>query len=80
MIEYLFGAAAILILIRVFLGPSFADRAIAVDALTNVIVFFMVLYAIRTNYPMFLDIGIVIAMLSFAGLLTLAKFVVRKNV
>ena len=73
---YVFIVIMILILIRAALGPSFADRAVALSALGNILVLIMVIYSITIQNPMYLDIAIVFAMLSFAGLLAIAKYAV----
>lgn len=76
MIEYLFGAAAVLVLFRLFRGPTFADRLLSVDIITNIVVFFIVIYSLTTN-PAFMDIAIVIALLSFLGTIAVAKYVIK---
>ena len=73
---YIIIAALILILIRAVAGPSFADRAIALSVLINVLVLLMVIYSLNVQNPLYLDIAIVSAMLSFAGLLAVAKYAV----
>ncbi len=76
MIEYMLGVALILIIIRLVRGPTFADRMISADAIINIIVVFIVYYSLA-NSPAFMDVAIVIALLSFLGTIAVAKYVVR---
>jgi multicomponent Na+:H+ antiporter subunit F len=78
MISYLILVAACLVLVRIIIGPTFADRVIAVDALVYLAVFWMAFLAIKAQTPLYLDIGLVLAMLSFIGTIAIAKYVVVK--
>jgi len=80
MIEYVFALAGVLALGRIFLGPSFADRVIALGAFMNMIIVFIALYAVQTKTSFYLDIAIVMVLLSFVGNLVIAKYAVRGNV
>ena len=44
MIAYIFLLAAVLVMARLLRGPSFADRALAANALVDIIALFMVFY------------------------------------
>lgn len=74
---YIFAGA--LLSIRLVLGPTFADRAIVADALTNLVTFFLVAYSIKIRNPMYLDVAIIFAMMSFVGILAIAKYGVKKK-
>ena len=76
MIEYLFGAAAILVLVRLVKGPTFADRMISADVLINIVVFLTVYYTLTQNVYL-IDIAITIALLSFFGTIAVAKYVIK---
>lgn len=75
----LYIAAGILLIIRLVAGPTFADRAIVADALTNIVTLFLVAYSIKIRNPMYLDVALVFAMMSFAGIIAIAKYGVKKT-
>jgi multicomponent Na+:H+ antiporter subunit F len=62
-----------LCLLRVLLGPSAADRIVAVDILGILIVSVCAVFALVSGRSWYLDIGIVWALQSFIGSLALAK-------
>ena len=74
-IEYTFITAALLLLIRAILGPTYADRVISIDTLTNIIILFMVLYSINLKNPLYLDTALLFAMISYVGVIAIAKLV-----
>jgi multisubunit Na+/H+ antiporter MnhF subunit len=52
-----------------------ADRLIGVDMVTNLLLVIVVLLAIVTQSDVTIDIGIVIAALSFAGTVGIARYI-----
>lgn len=74
MIEYVFLAAGIIAILRAIAGPTFADRVISISTAMSMVVVIMVIYAITTGAEMYLDVGIMLMMLSFVGTLAIAKF------
>jgi multicomponent Na+:H+ antiporter subunit F len=76
MIEYLLAAAAAIVAIRLVRGPTFADRMISADAISSIVVLYIVYYSVMNN-PAFMDIAVVAAMLSFLGTIAIAKYVVK---
>ena len=57
---------------RVVVGPSDADRVVALDAIAATIVASAVLYAIRTGLAVFVDVALAIALVTFVGTVALA--------
>jgi multisubunit Na+/H+ antiporter MnhF subunit len=76
MIEYLFGAAFMMIAFRMLRGPTFADRMLSADTLVNIIALFIVYYSLMNN-PTYIDIAIVIMILSFLGTIAVARYVIK---
>ncbi len=76
MIEYLFGAAFMMIAFRMLRGPTFADRMLSADTLVNIIALFIVYYSLMNN-PAYIDIAIVIMILSFLGTIAVARYVIK---
>ena len=64
--------------VRLFRGPSLADRVVALDMMTVSIVAFCALFAIRTDDPVFLDIALVLALVGFLTTVALARFAERQ--
>lgn len=79
MIEYLFAAAGVIAVLRAAAGPTFADRVISISTAVSMIVVIMVIHAINTEAEMYLDVGILLMMLSFVGTLAIAKFTKAKE-
>lgn len=61
-------------LLRIMLGPTPADRAVAVDTLGILIVGFCAILSIPTGRDWYIDIAIAWALQSFIGALALAKY------
>lgn len=75
----LYGIAGILLVFRLLRGPTFADRAIVSDTLTNIVTLFLVAYAIQVQNAMYLDVALIFAMMSFVGIITIAKYGVKHS-
>ncbi|MDP8268411.1 MAG: monovalent cation/H+ antiporter complex subunit F [Candidatus Tenebribacter davisii] len=61
-------------LIRMLLGPTASDRAVAVDTITTTIVALFVLLALIFDRYIYLDISLVYSLLAFVGLVAIARF------
>lgn len=64
--------------IRLALGPSLADRVVALDMMTVTIISFCGVYAVFTNVPSFLDVAIVLALVGFLATVALARYAERR--
>jgi multicomponent Na+:H+ antiporter subunit F len=60
-----------------FLGPTAADRAVAVDTITTTIVALLVILAFIFDRYIYLDASLVYSLLSFVGLCAIARFMER---
>ena len=65
---------------RVIMGPTIADRVIALDTIAVNIVAVISLYAVKVGTMLFLDAGLVIAILGFVGTVAIAKFLQRGDI
>jgi multicomponent Na+:H+ antiporter subunit F len=63
--------------IRMVVGPTLADRVVAVDALATMAIGALVLVAIHTNTPLLLDIALAIALVVFLGTIAMAMTIER---
>lgn len=73
----LLSAAFFLAFIRLARGPSLPDRVVALDLLASLSVGWIALYAIATNQPVFLDVAIVLALISFLGTVGFAYYIAK---
>lgn len=72
--------SAMLTLIRLILGPTIPDRAVALDSMTTTTAGAMVLYGVVTKQPVFIDVALVYAVLSYIATLYIARYLVKKKV
>ena len=61
--------------IRLFKGPSAADRAIALDTMTLISISTIVLVAVFAGRVIYLDAAMVYAVLSFIGVVAVARHI-----
>lgn len=61
-------------LLRLMLGPTPADRAVAIDTLGILIVGFCAVLSVSTGRDWYIDIAIAWALQSFIGALAIAKY------
>ncbi len=69
------AVAALLALLRVIRGPTLPDRVVALDLVGVLGVGFTVVSAAATGASYFLDVAIVIALISFVGTVAYARYV-----
>jgi multicomponent Na+:H+ antiporter subunit F len=77
--ELMISAAFFIALIRVVWGPTLPDRVVAVDLIGVSAVCLMVVAAIDSNEPAFLDTAVVIALLGFLGTVAYARYAERRT-
>ena len=65
---------SLFVLIRVVMGPTVADRIVAIDILGILIIGVCAILAISLDRSFYIDIGIAWGLQSFIGSLALAKF------
>jgi multicomponent Na+:H+ antiporter subunit F len=71
------AVAALVTFVRLVRGPSLVDRVIAIDLIGVLIVGIAVVSAVETGEQAFLDVAIVIALISFVGTVAYARYVER---
>lgn len=71
----LLALAAVLGFVRLLRGPSLPDRVVAFDLLATVGVGISAAYAMAHNQPVFLDVAVVIALISFVGTVAFARYI-----
>lgn len=78
---YVFTGGAIVLIIlallsvgRLFMGPTAADRLVALDTINTFVVGLMILIAAISNSIIMIDVAIVYGALSFVGALFFARY------
>lgn len=69
--------AIILAAIRLIMGPTGADRAVALDSLTIISVSLIAVIAFLAGRSVYLDVALVYALVSFLGIVALARYLER---
>ena len=72
---YFVSAGIILATLRMIKGPTMADRVIALDTFTVISISLIVLVACLAGRVIFLDVGMVYAILSFIGVVAVARYI-----
>lgn len=68
------AGAFLLALWRFLMGPSPADRVVAFDLLTIISISGIVFAALSENRAIYLDVALVYALLSFLGVIVIARY------
>lgn len=69
---------AILLLWRIFRGPTAADRICALDALDLLLALALAVYSLYTGRGIYLDIALVVALLGFVSTVFVGRYLERR--
>jgi multicomponent Na+:H+ antiporter subunit F len=75
----LLAVAAGLTFIRLIKGPTLPDRVIAIDLIGALMVCLLSLMAGTTRQEAFLDVAMVVALISFVGTVAYARYIERER-
>ncbi len=70
----LMGVAVVLTFYRLRIGPTVADRVIALDLLSTIGIGIIVVYSIETDKKILLDAAILLALISFVATVAFARY------
>ncbi len=73
------GTAAILALIRMTLGPTMLNRAVAMDVLAATIVAGLAIEAAYNRHSATLPILVVVSLIGFVGSVSIARFAAKEG-
>jgi multicomponent Na+:H+ antiporter subunit F len=73
----LLAAGMGLTFLRIVVGPTLADRVVAVDVLATMIIGALAVVALATGTPLLLDIALAIALIVFLGTVAMAMTIER---
>jgi multicomponent Na+:H+ antiporter subunit F len=72
------GLALFLTVYRIVVGPTLADRVLALDLLTVLGMGFVGALAIRTGITLYIDIAIALALLGFLATVAFARYILSR--
>lgn len=75
----LLTAALYLALGRLLVGPTLADRVVAMDLSGLIIAGLIAIWCVMIDNPMFLDVVLVIAVVAFFGTLIFAHYLEKRS-
>lgn len=73
------AAAACLAFIRLLKGPTLPDRVVAIDLIGVLMVCILVVTAADTGQQAFLDVAMVVALISFVGTVAYSRYIERSG-
>jgi multicomponent Na+:H+ antiporter subunit F len=65
--------------IRLLRGPTLPSRVVAFDMMSVLGIGLIVVYAVMTEQPVFVDVAGVLALVSFLGVVAFAAYVERRS-
>ena len=75
----LLSLAVILTLVRLIRGPSLPDRVVAFNLLTTIALAIITVYAIVKDQQVFLDVAILVALITFLGTIAFARYLEKRG-
>ncbi|PLX95395.1 MAG: K+/H+ antiporter subunit F [Desulfuromonas sp.] len=76
----LVAGAIVFSALRLLIGPSAADRILALDTLYINAIALLVLLGIQLASPLYFEAALLIALMGFVGTVALAKFLLRGDI
>jgi multicomponent Na+:H+ antiporter subunit F len=73
------GISLLLIFVRLVIGPTIADRIVALDLIAANVIGFVAVYGIAAQSTTFLDVGITLALIAFLGTAAFAYYLERRS-
>ena len=84
MADQLFNIAAVIMLIslvmaiiRLLIGPTVGDRAVALDAMTIISLSLIGWTALSSGREIYLDVALIYGLISFVGIVAIARYMER---
>lgn len=74
------AVSMIAIILRLVKGPTSSDRVIALDAIGVCLISIIGLFSILADTPFFLEIILLLAILSFIGTVAFSKFIEKGDI
>ncbi len=71
---YITMLSLVLGFVRFLKGPTSADRVVALDGMTTSGIVIIIFIALTTNRAIYVDVGMVYALLSFLGVVAVGRY------
>ena len=73
------ATSAILVLYRFIKGPTLPDRVTAIDLITTIAIAIIVVFSLLWDSPVFFDVAMVLALISFLGSMSYAFYLIKRK-
>src|SRR5665213_1842802 len=73
------SAAVVIVLIRLFRGPTLPDRILALDMLTMLAISLIGVLTLRTGIDLLLDIALALCLVGFVATIALARYALTRR-
>ncbi len=73
------SASALLVFVRFLMGPTIADRVVALDLLIVIGMAIIAMYSIISEQPTFLDIAMIFALIAFLSTTALSYYLKKSQ-
>jgi multicomponent Na+:H+ antiporter subunit F len=70
--------AMVIVFVRLLLGPSLADRIVALDTISYLAIGFCAVWAVHTGHDLFLDAAATLALLGFLATIAFSRTLRRQ--
>lgn len=77
-VSLILSILAIILIYRVVKGPSMIDRVVASDSIDIIIGLVMVLFGCYEGRALYVDLGLILALLGFIGTILISKYLEGK--
>ncbi|QAT39992.1 cation:proton antiporter [Clostridium sp. JN-9] len=77
-VSLILSILAIILIYRVVKGPSMIDRVVASDSIDIIIGLVMVLFGCYEGRALYVDLGLILALLGFVGTILISKYLEGK--
>ena len=67
--------ALVMTAIRVIIGPTLADRVLALDQLVAIAIGFIAVIAVKTGFELYVDIALALALVGFLATAAFARYI-----
>jgi len=71
----LYGAALLLVAIRLMWGPTLPDRVVALDMMVAIGVGFIAAFSLASNQSAYLDIAVALGLVGFLSTVAFARYI-----
>ena len=67
--------ALLMVALRVIVGPTLADRVLALDQLVSTVIGFIAVIAVKTGFGLYIDIALALALVGFLARAAFARYI-----